>query len=202
MASTVQITQELNYALTSHVLPLFNQAAHKYGLPVTLLLAIASRESKIGSDAYYQAHHGIGTDGVSTGIMQVNALAHPAIRSYDPLDDRKIIDYASGYIARQLQTFGDIRFALDAYNAGAGSVQAALSRGLDPDLVTTGGDYGTDVLHRQAIVVQILNQDPVYKDAMTKPLPLTRAGLGKTVEILLGTLLIGSGLYELSKQMR
>jgi len=202
MATIYELTQELTYALQSHVLPLFNQAAHRYGLPVTLLLAIASRESKIGSDAYYLAHHGIGTDGVSTGIMQVNALAHPVIRGYDPLDDRKIIDYASGYIARQLHTFGDIRFALDAYNAGAESVKGALSGGRDPDSVTTGADYGTDVLHRQALIVHILNQNPAYKDALRKPLPLIRAGMGKTVGIVLGTLLIGSGFYELSRQMR
>lgn len=34
----------------------------------------------------------------------------------------------------------------DAFNAGTGTVESYLTRGINPDHVTTGGDYGADVV--------------------------------------------------------
>ena len=51
--------------------------------------------------------------------------------------------------AAQLDDFdGDLNAAICAYNAGASNVRAALSRGQDPNSVTTGKNYASDILSR------------------------------------------------------
>ncbi|HYW93958.1 MAG TPA: hypothetical protein VE870_00050, partial [Bacteroidales bacterium] len=67
-----------------------------------------------------------------------------------------------------LDQFGNITEALDAYNAGAKAVRNALAMGLDADSVTTGGDYGTNVLLRMNLINQVLQSYPVYIQAMTR----------------------------------
>jgi len=55
-------------------------------------------------------------------------------------------------IAAQLDTFGDLRDAVAAYNHGASSVQARLNSGRAVDWPDqAGGDYATDALQRAAL---------------------------------------------------
>lgn len=44
------------------------------------------------------------------------------------------------------------RFACAAYNAGAGNAEAGWRRTGNPDVYTTGGDYGRDVMERATVL--------------------------------------------------
>lgn len=178
----MSIATQLIYAAPTGLLNLFQKIGRQTGLPPDLLLAVASRESALGTDPYYMKHGGIGRDGISTGIMQINRLAYPQINSWNPRDDKRFIALAANIIKNNLNRFGDIRYALDAYNAGASAVQHALVSGSDPDSVTTGGDYGTDVLQRQIAIQQTLRNHSelaqMTKQAKSQNRQLLWYGLG------------------------
>jgi len=169
MATPAQIQSELTYAQTHGTLPVFYKSANITGLPVSLLLAVASRETAMGSDPYVIATGGIGRDGKSVSIMQVNRVAHPEVAGWNPADSKKFIPYAAGALKSLLDQFGNITEALDAYNAGARAVQTAIANGQDADSVTTGGDYGTDILNRMNVINQVLQSHPEFSQAMKSP---------------------------------
>lgn len=169
MISQTQIRNQLQFTLSSGTLPVFYKAASASGLPVSLLLAVASRETAMGSDPYIIVTGGIGRDGKSVSIMQVNREKHPEVAGWNPMDSKKFIPWAAGYLKALLDDFGNITEALDAYNAGATAVRNALSMGFDADSVTTGGDYGTDVLQRMNIINQVLQSHPEYTQTMISP---------------------------------
>ena len=62
-----------------------------------------------------------------------------------------------------------LKFALSAYNAGAGGAMAGYREG-DSDRRTTGGNYGSEVLRRHAIFLDLLGAAPV------KPLQMGARG--------------------------
>lgn len=169
MITESQIQSQLLAARSAGTLPYFGASAKKYGFPASLLLAQASRESGIGSDAYYLAHNRTGSDGKSVGIMQINVSAHPDAANISISDDRKMIDKAASYLRDYLNRFNNMDAALDAYNAGENAVQTALQSGLPTDHVTTGGNYGEDILGRMGLINQILQSSPVLTQALAAP---------------------------------
>ena len=155
MASTVSISAELTYIRIRGILPYFMEAAGLYQVPLAILLGVASRESRMGLalDA-----DGTGDHGYAHGIMQVDIRHHPTFTGrHSPHDHQANIDYGAGFLAELIDAFGgDIKPAVAAYNAGPSRVRSAVSAGLDPDIVTTGGDYAGDVLARTELVEAVI----------------------------------------------
>jgi soluble lytic murein transglycosylase-like protein len=137
----------------------FSAAARKTGLDRSLLLAVASRESRIGEAL---SPSGLGDGGNGIGIMQIDRRWHPQFAAVtDALDSWANVQKGAELLNTELNRYGgNLRFALDAYNAGAGNVDKALNRGLDPDSYTTGGNYGRDVISRYRLLQQISGPAP------------------------------------------
>lgn len=94
---------------------IFQEAANTYGVPISLLTAMAKQESNFQADATSRSG--------AMGIMQLM----PATASYfgveDPYDPKENIMAGAKYISQLLDKYnGDTSLALAAYNAGSGNV--------------------------------------------------------------------------------
>lgn len=134
------------------LVPLFVAAAARHGVPLAVLVAVADRETHLGALVENAGWRGDGGHG--RGVMQIDDRAHPMFVNAHADDDHAAnIQYGAAYLATLARTFGGYtKAALAAYNAGPGAVQRAVSAGRDPDSVTTGGDYGADVLARADVL--------------------------------------------------
>ena len=126
------------------------------GLPKFTLFAVASRETNM-QNILGDYGHGVGifqrddrawkNMKTPAGVLSTKAgkdwyLAHPRQQAEDAADLLKDnYAYLKGWSA-----------ALAAYNAGAGAVRSAMYRGSSPDSVTTGRNYGADVLRRMEVL--------------------------------------------------
>lgn len=155
MASSISISAELTYLRIRGLLPYFMEASKRYGVPLALLLAIASRESRMGLAL---SSDGTGDYGNGIGIMQIDKRYHPEFTSrHSPFDHQANINYAAGYLTTLLRDFnGNVSQAVAAYNGGPRRVRTAVFSGLSPDAVTTGGDYSKDVLERKQLVTDLI----------------------------------------------
>ncbi|MFH5883976.1 transglycosylase SLT domain-containing protein [Halalkalibaculum sp. DA3122] len=155
MASSLSLSTELTYARIRGLMPYFTEASKRYGLPLVLLLAVASRESRMGLAL---SADGTGDHGNGIGIMQIDRRYHPGFtENHSPFDHQANIDYGAEYLAKLLQEFnGNTAWAVAAYNAGPNKVRTATYAGLPPDAVTTGRDYSRDVLQRKQLISQLL----------------------------------------------
>ncbi len=155
MASSLSISTELTYIRLRGILSLFADASTQQGIPLHLLLAIASRESRMGLAL---SADGTGDHGNGIGIMQIDKRHHPTFtNSHNPLDHQSNIAYGAQYLAHIIKEFnGNISQAVAAYNAGPFKVRSAVYAGLPPDSVTTGGDYSTDVFSRKELIGQLM----------------------------------------------
>lgn len=155
MASSISLSTELTYVRLRGLMPYFTEASKRYGLPLVLLLAIASRESRMGLAL---APDGTGDHGNGIGIMQIDKRHHPNFTDrHSPFDHQANIDYGAQYLAQLLQQFnGNTVRAVAAYNAGPNKVRTATYAGLPPDSVTTGRNYSRDVLQRKQLISQLL----------------------------------------------
>ena len=158
MSSSFAISSQLTYARIRGLMDYFHEAAARHNLPVSLLLAIASRESSMGLslDANWAGDNGNGI-----GIMQIDRRYHPDFTGrHANADHQANIHYGAQYLAGLIRQFsGDLGSAVAAYNAGPTRVRSALSSGLPADAVTTGRDYSADVLRRKALI-ESLNGRP------------------------------------------
>ena len=156
MTSSLTISAELTYIRIRGLLSYFMQASKQYGVSITLLLAVASRESRMGLSL---TPEGTGDNGNGIGIMQIDRRYHPGFTNrYSPLDHQANINYGAQFLAKLMAEFGgNIPQTVAAYNAGASRVQAAIRAGLPPDAVTTGGDYGRDVLQRKQLITDLMD---------------------------------------------
>lgn len=149
MITQSQISTQIRNIERLGLMSVFQSAARKHGISPSLLLAISSRETGMGTDTYVLANNWTGRDGHGKGIMQVDDRYH-VIAGIIPGDDHKRnIDYAAGFYADLKRQLSNEKEAIAAYNAGAGGVRRVLSKGLDPDAATTGGNYAADVLARK-----------------------------------------------------
>jgi hypothetical protein len=135
-------------------------------LPAGLLLAIASQETDMNDV--------VGDGGHGRGLFQIDDRAHPAFlrqQGASGAGRRPPVPAAAAYAAGLLRAnldFGvrngvperlQLKFALSAYNAGAGGALSGFREG-DSDRRTTGGDYGKAVLGRHAIFQGLLGVAP------------------------------------------
>ncbi|MDR0906220.1 MAG: lytic transglycosylase domain-containing protein [Oscillospiraceae bacterium] len=96
--------------------PYFQAASERYGVPVSLLKAVARSESNFRSDAVSRAG--------AVGVMQLMPATAAGLGVTDPLDPEQNIMGGAKYLRQQLDAFdGDTRLALAAYNAGPGNVR-------------------------------------------------------------------------------
>lgn len=152
MAVTANISSQLSSVRANGLLPYFKQSANRWNISIEVLLAVASRETQMGTNNYYLQNNFTGKDGHGKGIMQIDDRYHNFAKITAPNNDRKMIDYGAQFLADLKQQFGNIKDALSAYNAGPSAVRQAYMRGVDPDIYTTGGDYAKDVLQRAKII--------------------------------------------------
>lgn len=95
---------------------IFEEAAQRYDVPVTLLKAIAKAESGFDAGAVSAAG--------AQGVMQLMPGTASALGVEDPFDARSNIMGGAKYISDKLRQYdGDIDLALAAYNAGSGNVE-------------------------------------------------------------------------------
>ncbi|WP_211207831.1 transglycosylase SLT domain-containing protein [Gracilimonas tropica] len=162
-------------------MPVFKGVANKYGLSLSLLLAIASRETGMGTDTYVLANNWTGRDGHGKGIMQIDDRYH-AIAQMIPADDHPAnIEYAARFLSDLRKALPSKKAAIAAYNAGINGVKNVLAQGLDPDVATTGNNYAADVLRRQ----KMIQKETGFE------FPITKAGFMQSIPALL--LLSGGG---------
>jgi soluble lytic murein transglycosylase-like protein len=154
MANRSAISRQLAYARDLNYLPAFKAAARQTGVDRNLLLAVASRESAMGKTL---SLNGLGDGGNGIGIMQIDRRYHPDYAAgYLPLDTHANVQKGAEILRKELDRYGgNKQYALDAYNAGSGNVDAAVNAGLGPDFYTTHGNYGSDVLDRYHILRQL-----------------------------------------------
>ena len=155
MTNNVHLSAELTYLRVRGILAHFAEASQRYRIPLALLLAVASRESRMGLalDENWTGDHGYGI-----GIMQIDKRYHGGFTQAHRNDDHQAnIDYGAGFLASLVQAFdGDIPHAVAAYNSGESRVRSAMYAGLDPNTVTTGRDYARDVLARRRAIENLL----------------------------------------------
>ena len=94
--------------------PLFKDAAGKYGVPASLLEAVAKQESRFDPTAVSPAG--------AQGLMQLMPATARAL-GVDAFDPAAAIDGAARLLSQHLRKFDSVPLALAAYNAGAGAVQ-------------------------------------------------------------------------------
>ena len=92
---------------------LFSGAAQKYGVPATLLAAVAHQES--GFDASATSPAG------AQGLMQLMPATARGL-GVNPLDPAQAVDGAAKLLRGLIGEFGTVDKALAAYNAGPGAV--------------------------------------------------------------------------------
>jgi hypothetical protein len=159
------------------------EAERAAGLPAGLLLALASRETDMNDV--------VGDSGHGRGLFQIDDRWHPDFlgrhRAGGPGGKPPVRD-AARYAAELVRANLDyarrkgiperdrLKFALSAYNAGAGGAWSGYREEGNSDARTTGRDYGRDVLARFALFQQILNG--------RAPRLLKRGSRGKAVEDL------------------
>lgn len=138
-----------------------------FRLPHYILFAVGSRETNLRNIIGDYGHgHGVFQldnrshvipDGFMYNVEQQAQYAGRMLRSL--LDHYKAMGYRKRYQA-----------ALAAYNSGTGNVDWAIRNNQDPSSVTTGHDYGLDVVTRMRYLQEAYPLSPSHPD----PKPVTK----------------------------
>ena len=144
-----EMQAELNASRAAGIAQLIYAAAEARSISQAWATAIGSRENDLVNS--------IGDDGHAVGVMQID------IRSW-PTSPDVLIGLGCQILAENLawaqKTYPDYnedqwyKIASAAYNAGQGGAARGVASG-DVDSVTTGGNYGADVLTRKALLEQL-----------------------------------------------
>lgn len=118
--------------------PFITDTEFAYHLPPRILFAVGSRETNLTDE--------IGDGGHGHGVFQLDDRSHSIPKPF-PVNVQAM---RAGAMLRSLldRYKGDIRAALAAYNAGAGTVDYNLSHKLNVDSGTAHGNYSLDVYER------------------------------------------------------
>jgi hypothetical protein len=142
----------LNRAWTSTII---DDAATANAIDPALLAAIAIRET-----GFRNIHQ---TNGQAVGIFQIDLGQNPGVTGAQASNPAWAAKYLSGTAAALANSYPNLaggaalggssdfsgaftRAWADTYNLGLGGVKAFLNAGLDPDLGTTGENYGQNML--------------------------------------------------------
>lgn len=148
----------------------FERSGKNHRVDPLLLAAVCDRETRGGVANGYspKGPAGKGDNGHGHGLMQIDDRSHASFIARlmpdgSPMwaDAQSNIDYGAFILATSLLAFdGDEHLACCAYNAGRQAVRVAIrqvgpdaspeARHAVADAVTTGKDYGRDVLARRA----------------------------------------------------
>jgi hypothetical protein len=93
---------------------MFRDSAAKYGIPASVLAAVAKVESGYNPSA-------VSPSGAE-GLMQLMPGTASGL-GVNPLDPQQSIDGAARLLSQNLKSFGSLDLALAAYNAGGGAVR-------------------------------------------------------------------------------
>jgi hypothetical protein len=175
-----QLKAQVDAARQSGLASTCATAEQARGLPVGLLLAIASRETNCIDQ--------LGDGGHRRGVFQIDDRAHAdwiaanvGAGGLPPLP--AAADYAGSILAsglkaaKRLKLVNDaaLRFAAAAYNAGEGGATRSLNRFGDPDRGTPHRNYGDDVVTRLHLIQVWLEGTPKPHPATVLPLLLPGA---------------------------
>jgi Transglycosylase SLT domain len=132
------------------LMPDIERAAERNHVSPAMIMAIMDRETGDPRRIGFGGRNPEITNGNDFGLMQINRSAHPGFfASHDWRDPTANIDYGASVLRDNLRHYdGNLGQAAAAYNAGPGNVDRALAAGRSADSVTTGGDYGSDVVRR------------------------------------------------------
>ena len=104
-----------NISSTKSLDDIFEKAAQKYNVPVSLLKAIGKAESGFNPKAVSPAG--------AQGVMQLMPATAKSLGVTDSFDAEQNIMGGAKYISQMLNKYdGDVKLALAAYNAGSGNV--------------------------------------------------------------------------------
>jgi peptidoglycan DL-endopeptidase CwlO len=92
---------------------LFTGAAQRYGVPASLLAAVAHQESGFNASAVSPAG--------ARGLMQLMPATAKGL-GVDPMNPMQAVDGAARMLKSLISEFGRVDYALAAYNAGPGAV--------------------------------------------------------------------------------
>ena len=100
----------------------FNRAAMRYGLPVSLIKAVAYTESGFNPQAIDYDSNGT----YDYGVMQINTAWYPVIKRYwnNLADPCYNIMVGSWILYRCVKRFGNVKKGLACYNSGSPDVNA------------------------------------------------------------------------------
>jgi hypothetical protein len=139
--------------------------AEAHGLATSYFFAIASRETNclnILGDFQHGEFHGV-------GIVQID-IQHPIAQQARDSGSWKtnpdpLIDFGAGLLANNISkakqqfpnlgTQSQLKIAASGYNCGMGNAIKGANHG-DSDMLTTGHDYGRDVMTRMAIFEELI----------------------------------------------
>lgn len=135
------------------------EAANQTGMDKYLIWAIMDRESLCG-DALTPvgSPQGTGDGGHGRGLMQIDDRFHidfcKDIKQWG--DAYQNILYGAALFRMYQRQLGSVERAIAAYNAGPSRVQqSGYEEAEFLDMLTTGKDYVTDVLRRQALFTKL-----------------------------------------------
>lgn len=156
-----QLEWQLNAARKNGLYIMLRDAAEFYSLPLSFVLAVASRETGIRNIA--------GDGGHGKGVIQIDDRFHAIARERDfRKEPAAFISYGVKMLKENAQWakerwphYNMLKIAASAYNAGPGGAVYGVVRG-DSDLRTKGRDYGRDVMARAVVferLVQAIEKD-------------------------------------------
>lgn len=185
------LQQQLQHAIAQGWIPFFEHAASRHNVPIDVLLAVASRETEIGTSRLFKMYQGDFTNGV--GIMQIDRRWHSEFTErVRPNDHAANIEYGASLLSADYKRLKNWHHAAAAYNAGPGRVARAVTDGKDPDTLTTGGNYGKDVMQRAGVISDLL---PSYGLQVTSASGFTAITNPERFKAMTSaTLLVGIGL--------
>jgi hypothetical protein len=118
--------------------PFITQVNDAHGMPSCLLYAVGSRETNLKNV--------VGDSGHGHGVFQLDDRSHQIPPEFDQ-DVQAQAQIAAGMLAAAYGRFGNWMNACNYYNSGSPDTSS-----------TTGGDYGPDVMERQAYLSTLSDQ--------------------------------------------